>query len=64
MEGDHFTDADERVYIDLRDSKERTGKLEKSKRNDSQIVLKVNLKAARSKKKLWLFTRQISVFGN
>ena len=64
MEGDYFTDADERVYIDLRDSKERTGKLEKLRRNNSQIVLKVILKAGFTKKSLWLFTRQTSVFRN
>ena len=51
-EGEYFTNADERVYIDLRDSKEYTGELEKIRRDNSEEVLKVKLNGAFKKMRL------------
>ena len=48
----YFTNADERVYIDLRDSKEYTGELEKIRRDNSEKVLKVKLNGAFKKMRL------------
>ena len=66
-EGEYFTNADERVYIDLRDSKEYTGELGKLRRDNNEKVLKVKLNGAFKKneiKSLGLFASQISVSGN
>ena len=63
-ECEYFTNADERIYIDLRDSKEYTGELEKLRRGNSE---KVKLNGAFKKneiKSLGLFTSQISASGN
>ena len=48
-EKDYFDTADERSYLDLRAIKGNTGELEKLHRNDSEITLKINLKAALTK---------------
>ena len=52
----YFSDADERLYADLRDSKGYIGELQKLRWEGSKIVLKVNFKAALAKKmrlKVW-----------
>lgn len=47
-EKNYFTNADKRVYLNLRASKSHTG--EKKIRDDCEITLKVNLKAVLTKK--------------
>ena len=39
-----FSESDERIHIDLRDSRGYTKEIEKLSRNDSKLVLKVELK--------------------
>ena len=46
----YFTDSDERVYIDIRKSKGYTGEFERVNRDDSGLVVTVDLKAAATKK--------------
>ena len=46
----YFTDSDERVYIDIRRSKGFTGKFERVNRDDSDLVVTVDLKNAATKK--------------
>ena len=46
----YFTDSDEKVYIDIRRSKGYTGEFERVNRNDSDLVVTVDLKAAAGKK--------------
>ena len=46
----YFTDSDERVYIDIRKSKGYTGEFERVNRDDSDLVVTVDLKAAATKK--------------
>ena len=46
----YFTDSDERVYIDMRRSKGFTGELERVNRDDSDLTVTVDLKAAATKK--------------
>ena len=46
----YFTDSDERVYIDIRHSKGFTGELERVNRDDSDLTVTVDLKAAATKK--------------
>ena len=46
----HFTDSDERVYIDIRRSKGYTGDFERVNQDDSNLSITVNLKAAAAKK--------------
>ena len=45
-----FTDSDERVYIDIRRSKGYTGEFERVNRDDSDLSITVDLKAAAAKK--------------
>ena len=45
-ESDYFYSFDGRVYIDVRDSKGYTGELEKLRRDDSNLILHLYLKAA------------------
>ena len=47
---DYFTDSDERVYIDIRRSKGYTGEFERVNRDDSNLVVTVDLKNAATKK--------------
>ena len=52
----HFSNADERLYADLRDSKGYIGQLQKLIWEGNKIVLKVNFKVALAKKmrlKVW-----------
>ena len=46
----YFTDSDERVYIGIRRSKGFTGELERVNRDDSDLTVTVDLKAAATKK--------------
>ena len=46
----YFTDSNERVYIDIRKSKDYTGEFERVNRDDSDLVVTVDLKAAATKK--------------
>ena len=46
----YFTDSDERVYIDIRKSKGYTGEFDRVNRDDSGLVVTVDLKAAATKK--------------
>ena len=46
----YFTDSNECVYIDIRRSKDYTGEFEKVNRDDSNLSVTVNLKAAAAKK--------------
>ena len=46
----YFTDSDERIYIDLKISREYTDELEKLVRNDSDVNLIVTLKKPATKK--------------
>ena len=46
----YFTDSDEKVYIDLRRSKGYTGEFERVNRDDSDLIVTVDLKAAADKK--------------
>ena len=46
----YLTDSDERVYIDIRRSKGFTGELERVNRDDSDLTVTVDLKAAATKK--------------
>ena len=46
----YFTDSDERVYIDIRRSKGFTGEFERVNRDDSDLVVTVDLKNAATKK--------------
>ena len=47
---DYFSNAHERVYIDLRDSKGYKNELENLRHGDSNLVLTINLKNAIAKK--------------
>ena len=47
----YFTDSDEHVYIDIGRSKGFTGELERVNRDDSDLTVTVDLKAAATKKK-------------
>ena len=46
----YFTDSDEKVYIDLRRSKGYTGEFERVNRDDSDLIVTVDLKKAAAKK--------------
>ena len=46
----YFTDSDERVYIDIRKSKGYTGEFERVNRDDSDLVVTIDLKVAATKK--------------
>ena len=46
----YFTDSDEKVYIDIRRSKGYTSELERVNRDDSDLSVTVDLKAAATKK--------------
>ena len=46
----YFTDSDEKVYIDIRRSKGYTGEFERVNRDDSDLVVTVDLKKAATKK--------------
>ena len=46
----YFTDSDEKVYIDIRRSKGYTGEFERVNRDDSDLVVTVDLKKAADKK--------------
>ena len=46
----YFTDSDERVYIDVRRSKGYTSEFERVNRDDNDLVVTVDLKAAATKK--------------
>ena len=46
----YFTDSDEKVYIDIRRSKGFTGEFERVNRDDSDLVVTVDLKNATAKK--------------
>ena len=54
---DYFSDSDERVYIDIRRSKGYTGKFERVNRDDSDLTITVDLKAAAVKKMRLCVTR-------
>ena len=45
----YFTDSDERVYIDIRQSKGYTGEFERVNRDDRNLNITINLKAAATK---------------
>ena len=47
---DYFTNSDERVYIDLRRGKGFTGEFERINRDDSELSIVIDLKAAATKK--------------
>ena len=46
----YFTDSDEKVYIDIRRSKGYTGEFERVNRDDSDLIVTVDLKNAAAKK--------------
>ena len=46
----YFTDSDEKVYIDIRQSKGYTSELERVNRDDSDFSVTVDLKAVATKK--------------
>ena len=46
----YFTDLDERVYIDIRRSKGGTGEFKRVNRDDSDLSITIDLKAAAAKK--------------
>ena len=46
----YFTDSDEKVYIDIRRSKGYTGEFERVNRDNSDLVVTVDLKNAVAKK--------------
>ena len=46
----YFTDLDERVYINIRRSKDYTGEFERVNRDDSDLSITVDLRAAALKK--------------
>ena len=46
----YFTDSDEKVYIDIRRSKGYTGEFERGNRDESDLVVTVDLKKATDKK--------------
>ena len=46
----YFTDSDEKVYIDIRRSKGYTGEFERVNRDDSDLIVTVDLKQAATKK--------------
>ena len=43
-EKDYFSSIDERIYIDMRDNEGYTDELKKLRCNDSDLVVKINLK--------------------
>ena len=53
-ESDYFSSSDERLYIDLRDSKCYTDESKKIRRDDSNLVLDITLKRAAANKKVKL----------
>ena len=53
----YFTDSDERVYIDIRRSKTFTGEFERVNRDDSDLTVTVDLKAATDKEMRLRVTR-------
>ena len=52
----YFTNSDERVYIDITSSKGYTGEFERVNRDDSDLVVTVNLKNAAAKKMILYVT--------
>ena len=46
----YFTDSDEKVYIDIRQSKGYTGEFERVNRDDSDLIVTIDLKTAAAKK--------------
>ena len=46
----YFTDSDERIYIDIRRSKGYTGEFKRVNRDDSDLSITIDLKAAAAKK--------------
>ena len=46
----YFTDSDEKVYIDIRRSKGYTGEFERVNRDDSDLIITIDLKNAATKK--------------
>ena len=50
IKGKYFTFSDEGLYIDLRRSKGHTGRIERVKRNDSDLTITIELKNAPTKK--------------
>ena len=49
-ESQYFASADERVYLNLRDSKDYIGEFEKLRRDDSKLILEINFKDELNKK--------------
>ena len=49
-ESAYFTISDECIYLDLRDSMGYTDKMEKLKRNNSKLILKIELRNPLTKK--------------
>ena len=47
----YFTNADEKIFIDLRLGKEYTNQIEKINREDSDLLIRITFKAAATKKK-------------
>ena len=57
----YFTDLDERVYIDIRRSKGYVGEFERVNRDDSDLSVTVNLKAAAAKKMRLRVTFKVNI---
>ena len=59
-ESEYYTNVDKRVYIDLRDGKGYTGELQRLRGNNSEPILKINLKPVLTKKmklRLWGYSQ-------
>ena len=56
----YFTDSDEKVYIDIRRNKGFTGQLERVNRDDSDLIVTVDLKNAATKKNEIIYFRVLS----
>ena len=57
----YFTNADEKIFIDLRLGKEYTNQIEKINREDSDLLIRITFKAAATKKNAivcnWILSR-------
>ena len=60
-EKNRFSNADERIYVDTKGNNDYTDELEKLRHDDSDLVLKINLKNGLAKKlrlRVWVYSQR------
>ena len=64
----YFTDSDEKVYIDIRRSKGFTGEFERVNRDDSDLIVTVDLKKCCNQKNeaiyYWVLSSRVFIYAN